>query len=289
MGVVAMSSLPSTRRQRGFALIVVLWVVMLLSIVAAIFLRDSRSETRIAHNLLENAKAEAIADAGVQRAMLGLLDQDETTVWHADGRPYAFSLADGVARIRIQSELGKIDLNASPDEVVKGLFMAAGVDEVEAGQLVDALADFRDPDDLPRRAGAERADYEAMGLLRGPKNAPLETIEELIQVRGVTPALFDRISSIITVYGRNPVDVTTAPQTVLQVLRTVMPERLDRMIAARQARPARVSRPRIVTVIVEARTQGGGLFVREAVIERRPNAEPFRILAWRQRWQEAKF
>ena len=269
---------------RGFVLIVVLWVLTLLAIMAAALLRESSTETRLAQNLRENAKAESLAEAGLQRAMLGLLDRDDATVWHADGTAYFFSLGEGTATIRMQSEAGKIDINSAADEVIKALFMAAGSSEEKASELVDRVVDFRDADSIRRPAGGEDADYQAMDVMHEAKDAPFEAAEELMEVNGVTPELYERISPAITVYGRAQLDVTTAPPLVIQALRNAMPERLERMVAARQARAGRVSRPRTVTVTVEARTSGGGLFIREAIIQRAAGSGPFRVITWRQRW-----
>lgn len=271
-------------QQRGFALIVVLWVLTLLGVIAAALLRDSGTETKVAYNLRENAKAEALAEAGVQRAILGLLDSDDASVWRADRTPYTFSLADGVAIIRLQSEAGKIDVNSASDELITGLFVAVGMSEGKATELVAAMADFRDSDSIRHAGGAEDADYEAVDAILGSKDAPFERVEELMQVRGITPEMYERISAAVTVYGRGQLDVTTAPDLVLQVLRNVMPERLNRMIAARQASAVKLSRPRTVTVTVEVHTSGGGRFLREAIIQRTAGPEPYRVLAWRQRW-----
>ena len=279
-----MRSIRSLTRARGFALIVVLWVVTLLGLIAAALLRESGTETRVAQNLRENAKAEALAEAGLQRAILGLLDHDDATVWRADGTTYSFVLGEGTATIQVHSEAGKIDINTAPNDVIKALFIAGGTSEDQASQLVEAVADFRDPDGIRRPRGAEDSDYQAMGVRHEAKDAPFEAVEELMQVRGISPDLYERLSGAITVYGRPQVDVTTAPPLVLQVLRNVMPERLDRMVAARQASGVQVSRPRTVTVTIAARTSGGGLFVREAIIQRTAGPELFRVLTWRQRW-----
>ncbi len=57
------------RGQRGLALVVVLWVLVLLSLIAASFTKTTRTEVNITRNLIDNAKAEALADAGVYRAI----------------------------------------------------------------------------------------------------------------------------------------------------------------------------------------------------------------------------
>ena len=55
---------------------------------------------------------------------------------------------------------------------------------------MDAIADFRDPDDLRRLNGAEDADYQSAGLKHGAKDGPFKAIEELQQVLGVDHDLY---------------------------------------------------------------------------------------------------
>ncbi|MCH8111718.1 MAG: hypothetical protein IH905_07160 [Proteobacteria bacterium] len=64
---------PHFSRQRGIALIAVLWTVLLLSLIATNFLTQTRTDARITRNLIDNAGAEALADAGVYRAIVALL------------------------------------------------------------------------------------------------------------------------------------------------------------------------------------------------------------------------
>ncbi len=60
--------------QSGIALVIVLWVIALLAVVAVSFTTATRSQANLVRNLVENAKAEALADAGLYRAILGLLE-----------------------------------------------------------------------------------------------------------------------------------------------------------------------------------------------------------------------
>ena len=46
--------------QRGLALVTVLWVLILLSLIAASFTKTTRTEI----NVIDNAKAESLADRG---------------------------------------------------------------------------------------------------------------------------------------------------------------------------------------------------------------------------------
>jgi hypothetical protein len=223
---------------RGLALVTVLWVLVLLSLMAASFTATTRTEVNLTRNLVENAQAEALAEAGLARALLALLAgrrnidlgdaverlspglggaletrpevaptarQAEAELaepgageallgpgapggageaWRADGTVYAWRFGGGTLRAAIQSEAGKIDLNAADEGLLRGLFLGAlwtgpdgepqGLDETRAAALVDALRDFADPDQLTRLNGAEDRNYRAAGLPWGAKDAAFE-------------------------------------------------------------------------------------------------------------------
>ncbi len=74
-------------------------------------------------------------------------------------------------------------LAASP---ARSLLMALPGMTVE---IADAILDWLDEDDSPREFGAEAEYYSSLSPPYGPKNGPLETVEELLLVRGVTPQL----------------------------------------------------------------------------------------------------
>ena len=262
------------RTERGFALVAVLWLLALLGVIAAGFFSEIRIETRLARNLAENAKAEALADAGVQRAVLGLLDLDETTAWRTDGTPYKFALGEGVVWIRLQDEAGKIDLNRCPDQTLLALFRAAGLHVGDAASLVDAIAQVRGRDGQRHRDGT--------------KGAPFEVASELLQVPGIDRDLYERIAPNLTVYSaRRQVDRAVAPAAVLRILPDLAPAEVDEILSTRRrGTGVALPQPDTVTVTSEASTASGGAFIREAVLQRTGNpAQPFQVLEWRQRWR----
>jgi general secretion pathway protein K len=264
---------PGTR-ETGFALVIVLLLLALLGVIAASFFSEIRSETRLTRNLVESAKAEALADAGVQRAVLGLLDPDERRAWRTDGTPYQFILGEGVVWIRLQDEAGKIDLNRCPDELLLALFRAVGLHLDEATSLVDAIAHVRDRD------GERRPNRT--------KDAPFEVVSELLQFRGIDRDLYERIAPNLTVYSaRRQVDLAVAPAAVLRVMRDITPAEVDEILSMRQrGMEITLPQPDTVTVTSEASTASGAAFIREAVLQRTGNpAQPFQVLEWRQRWR----
>jgi general secretion pathway protein K len=287
------------QRSRGLALISVLWVTTLLAVMAAGLTSSTRTERILARNQLENAKAEALADAGVYRAVLGLLDLDPETGWRGDGTIYRIELPEGVARIAIEDEEAKIDLNTAPLELVAGLFRAVGVDEEQAAMLADRLGDFRDPDDEMLPLGAEDADYAEAGRPRGAKDGLLVAKSELLQVLGVTPELYERVRRHVTVFsGSEGIDPLRASRTVLSAVPGMAPDMIDAFASAGlEDDPFALiedeealldaelyflfSREIVYTVRAEGRTRGGAVFVREAVVELAADVDrPFRIYAW---------
>jgi general secretion pathway protein K len=220
--------------------------------------------------------------------------------WPADGRERVLTYGENLIRVRVQDEAGKIDINAAPDEMLEGLFRTVGVDAASASRLVDAIADWKDPDDLRRLSGAEAADYRAAGLPYVPRNGPFLAVDELRLVLGMTPALFERIGPFVTVYSRSGrINPVTAPAEVIRSLPGIGIDQADLYVAVRSALevpqpnllPALIGAeryvtrltPQTVTIRSEGRTARGGSFVREAVaVFTRTPAAPYRLVSWRQ-------
>ncbi len=297
--------------RRGIALIAVLWVVTLLAVVAASFTTTTRTETKLARNALDNAKARALADAGVHRAVLALLDPKGEKLedlvpagdgnWWLDGVSRRFAFGEGEAWVSVHDEGGKIDINRAPDALLGSLLRSAGLDDDTATALVDAIADFRDPDDLVRLNGAEDDEYRAAGLPHEAKDKPFEAVEELRQVIGMTPELYRAVAPFLTTHSRRgKIDLMTAPREVLLAVPGVDPNEVEALLADRAAIDGPIGRSaltpltgargyfslssrRVFTVRAQAHTDNGAVFVREAVVRLTRNPEaPFRFLAWKQ-------
>lgn len=278
-------------RRRAFALLLALWGLILIGLVAASFQRETRVGTMLARNAMENAKAEALADAGVERAILALLDPDPKTAWRCDGRSYLFDLGEGTVKIRIQDEGGKVDLNHAPLPVLMALFQGIGADSVGARKLADTILDYADRDSNRRPVGAEDPDYAAAGLKDGPKDAPFDRKEELLRVLGMTKAIYDAIASDVTVYsGRSDINLSTASELVLRAIPGLTVQQRDQIIAARSSGvPSQRLRIETVTVLADAATTGGGRFIRETVARLSGGpGRPFQILSWRHTWQSER-
>jgi general secretion pathway protein K len=260
------------RSDEGTALIAVLWTLALLSLIAAALSFETRINDRIARNMADNAATRAAADAGIERAILDLVDASgtENEKFHIDGTVYDWPFAGSIVQISIRDEFSKVNLNAAPEVLLASLFSSVGVDPAKAQSLADAIADFRDADDLPRVRGAEEPQYRAAGLAWGPKNAPFETIEELRQVLGVTDRIYNQITPDLTIHSWGTVNPTLANDRVTAVLR-----RGGFLNFAKSQGIA-------YSIRAEAQSCKGATFIREATVQVLPLLpNPIRILTWR--------
>ncbi len=278
------------RDERGFALIAVLWVVAALTLIAALFLHSGRAQVDLTRNLRENAKAEALADAAVQRALYGLLAAGTETGWMANGVSHDVTLPGGSASVIMYDEGGKIDLNRAREDILTGLLLATGVPADEVTSLADAIADFRDVDGDRREHGAEAAEYDHAGLLSGPKNGLFVRNDELRGVMGMTDDIYARLEPWITVYSsRRSVELASASETVLRALPYVTEQQRQQLLADRANGSLGSSSAALTVMIVaDATTDDGGRFIREAVVRRSSDPQKiFDVLSWRHRWPTA--
>jgi general secretion pathway protein K len=203
----------------GIALISVLWILMLLSLVSGALVALRRSETVATTNASARARALAIADAGIGMAVMRLADGRTSPHLATDGTPTELVFEGVPITIVVVSEAGKIDLNSGADGELKALIAYTGMSDDQAQNLVDAISDWRDEDDLRSPNGAEYADYAAVERA-GPKNAPFVRVDELHDVLRVTPKIFAFLRPSLTVYSsRTFVDVRYASETILKAFR----------------------------------------------------------------------
>lgn len=189
-------------RVRGAALLLVLWLIVLLTALVGSFAMVARVEHMQARVLVRGLAADGAARAGVEYAISRLQVTDPRLQWVPDGRLYQWSYAGAQVDIRIIDESGKADLNQSGAPLLENLLRELGSDRVESSRLAAAIIDWRDPDDLTQIAGgAEDPDYAAAGRGYGAKNDIFESIAELQQVLGFTPALYAVLAPHVTVYS----------------------------------------------------------------------------------------
>ena len=233
--------------RRGVALIVVLLMVSIITALTIQLNRDTRSDITAAANLSDGIRLRYVAQSGfaVGEALL-LADRTNfdalTEQWANTEMLSLISegfFDNGSFKLAIQDEGGKININS----LVSGTTFSAPIhdlllrlltgpsfrlDQRKAEELLDAIKDWIDADDVVTGAGAEGAYYAGLRRPYTAKNAPIDCIEELLMVKGVTRELFygtgesPGLAQCLSVYGDAKININTAPNAVLRALATEM-------------------------------------------------------------------
>ncbi len=197
---------------RGLALLSVLWVTAVMAVILYAFARSMTTQARIARNALDQVIALELAKSGVERA-IAELNNDSTPDWDDEEDEWfgqdddafkevklgagAYSLirvnvglvkpdAGDEPAFGLADEGGKLDINHATRDMIAALPV---LQEHNPTQIADAIIDWRDEDETPGPEGAESLHYQALPMPYACKNAPFETVEELLLVNGVTREL----------------------------------------------------------------------------------------------------
>jgi general secretion pathway protein K len=260
-----------TLRECGFALLIVLWSLVLLSLILTQLLSAGRTEAQLAANLRNAAVAEAMADGAVQEALFHLVAQGPLA-W-APGQTHIVHIGRGVAEVSIEDLSGKVNPNTADVPVLSAMLMLCGSPPVRAAALAQAIVVWRGD-----ATGAGRdvlAGYQAAGAGYLPPAAPLESLDELGLIIGMTPQLLTCLTPHLSLYQDAPASLRSSDPFVASALRAAAQE--GDMVAET---PATIGAPAVVITAVATAT--GARFVRRATarLVASEDRRPFRILRW---------
>jgi len=226
---------------RGAALLLVLWLIVLLSALVGAFALTAKVEGLQGRVLYHGIVAGEAARAGLEYAMTRIDHADPRLQWLPDAREHRWRFGDAALTVKIVDESGKVDLNQADALLLAALFEAVGSEPQAAAQVAGAILDWRDVDSLTQPSGgAEDPDYASAGRPYGAKDALFESVAEVEQVLGMTPALYAQVEPYLTVYsGRTLPDATFAPGMVLEA----MGLDADQLLAQRAARDPATGAP----------------------------------------------
>lgn len=209
--------------RRGLILPVILVVLLLLGVLAAAFSFQVQADYAAGRAMSDRFQTRMAAEAGIQAVTLMLRTQrdnmdawynnpdgfDQALVWAPNvspqqiGKPeliddvddpfaFRFSIvADDPAddeeliRFGITDEASKLNLNTATEQQLTTLLSQVLPPEFEAADLVQAILDWRDPDDDPQERGAESEYYASLVTPYRAKNGLFESVEELLMVKGI--------------------------------------------------------------------------------------------------------
>ncbi len=209
------SSEPQASR-RGIVLVVVLVVVSLIALGAYAFSESMVIESRAVASFGRDVQARALADSAVELAASLLADRatrNPETLNNNPGRfqnillkeaagPKGrgkFSVLAGVAsddtgtmlRAGLSDESSKLNLNAllkgEEDDLAARTLLMNLPNMTE--EIADSILDWIDADVTDRALGAEADYYLSLSTPYEPSNGPLDALDDLLLVKGVTPEL----------------------------------------------------------------------------------------------------
>jgi len=236
-------------------------VMAILSVVVMEFCFAMRTEIQMTRHYKEEFILYAMAQGGIQRAITELiykydpkiqqlrkpLEEGEVSAekkeWVTDGRPYFLPFDQGNCEVRVMSEGGKVNINIVSESTLRRIIGNLGLESETISVIVDSIMDWRDPDDFYRINGAENDYYQSLKEPYHAKNRNLDTIEELLLVRGITPELFygkdgrPGLKNIFSIYASGEqVDINSAMPPVLSAFLGIPYEISQQITKAREER-----------------------------------------------------
>jgi len=251
----------ATAREKGFALLIVLFALAMLALLGSTVLATARQDVQIARNLREAAVLRAAAHGAVQQAIFRVLDQSNQH-WVADDIPRAIRIGASLVMVRVANENDKVNPNTASLPLLRALLVEVGADPATAEREAEAIVAWRLASGVPGQPDATTARYIAAGLAFGPSGAPFANLDELGAVMGMTPALLSRLRPHLTVFTDSDPDMTTRDPVVAQALAAI----------GDTTPGAGPGGPEVVMITADAHGAGGSRFTAREIV--RTNARP---------------
>ena len=147
-----------TRRQSGFALLIVLWTVGFLALLGTQLVAAGRSDTRLADNLKQEAELRAAADGAVARVMFAMQAAHDPG-FRTGGGERQIRIGQTPVLVRIENESDRINLNTASLALLRALMIEAGAPPAQADRLAAAILDWRTSGAKARPGGAKAPEY----------------------------------------------------------------------------------------------------------------------------------
>ena len=278
-------------KREGFALLAVIWGTGLIAMLVIAFMNSGRLRLQLAFNIASTTEANYLAESAINLAALTLLmrrDALPTSETVYDGSPKFCVLDRAVVALAVEAEVGKIDLNAAPAELLQAALLGLGLNERKAQQTASAIIAYRTS---PTDAGIQTTSASQGGKPIAPKEGLFETIMELDQVNGVDYALFGALLPLVTIHSKSSgVDARSSSPALFAAL-SGFPVEVVRALAA-QPYPNNLNRTdphfpanfnqagdqSAFLIHAEVRLPTGQTIVRDAILDLRPpNGKQFAI------------
>ncbi|MFC1510604.1 general secretion pathway protein GspK [Candidatus Omnitrophota bacterium] len=237
------------RDKSGVVLIIVLWILIILTMLAVGLGRRTGVDAALTRFQIGRVKAKYLALSGFMIAREKLVESelDGDTLYQCGialeeqetaEDIFKIEQSEGVAKIiyeqlqddgttleryGLTDEERRVNLNTltyNNYKILYYLILQGGFDTQTAETIASSLIDWRDADDndFNEPYGAEESYYSALENAYHCKNLSLESVEELLMLKDMTPDIFAAIKDFVTVFpakGAFRINFNTASQKVL--------------------------------------------------------------------------
>ena len=246
--------------QKGFVAVVVLCMVILMSVLLLGFNHQSRNNLLAVDNFRKSEQAINCARAGFNIAIAAIRDgvdiDTNKDLQNLFSGEKTFALDNGTCSVTINEENSKLNVNHLKNE--NGQLNRTATDQLlrliellnqeDTGRphigygIVPSTIDWTDSDEevtcLPfvksENLGAESSYYSGLAVPYKCGNKLLDTVDELLLVKGITPEIYDRICNDITVYGDGKININRASKRIIESLSEKIDPALAQMIIDRR-------------------------------------------------------
>lgn len=251
-------------RQHGFVLIAVLWLIAVLTIVALGYARTTRYKAQEISNELILAQEDQLFASGLEMAGFQyqlyahnrerfvssaledmLTPEQRAVMWYPRYETYPLVMEEHELFVRVEPVDARMALESMTGELWYAVLGACGVeDEGDRLAIISAIADWQDADSLVHIDGAEQEYYSTLTPAYACKNAPMETLEELMLVRGITPKIFygskgrPGLRHFLCLDGSSThLDLNCAAPETLHLVEGISPQEIAAIVELRQNGP----------------------------------------------------
>jgi general secretion pathway protein K len=242
-------------KQKGGALLMVLWMSAALAAIGLSVATRVRSETARVSTTADTLRAWYLASGSVERAIQWMLWSADfpSNFWNPRKTRLFFTYASGDVVVETFPESAKLNINrGSYDDILRVVAAVSG-NVMQAREITDAIMDWR--------GGAAGSMYDQYYASIGPsmgaptfraRHASFQEIEELLLVRGMTPELYygnyvsdsqgrlypsGGLRDCLSVWGSTgPFDANGVSPALMQAV-GMSPQDAARIVARRQIAP----------------------------------------------------
>ncbi|MEO7999841.1 MAG: type II secretion system protein GspK, partial [Gemmatimonadaceae bacterium] len=238
------------QNRRGFAMITALWLMVAITVVALQFSLEAHERYMLGINAAERgvARAAVIGALALEQAQLereirqtansgGSAALRRSDPWVAVDSTHTGPVDIDSVTVMVYATPGgkRLNVNTINEDQLRAFFNNLLKDATAADEIAQSIMDWRDTDDQARVRGGERDYYLKENKMVLPANAPFREVDDLLDVKGMTPEILEKARPYLRTYGTSSVNVNTADEAVLRAVPGMTDVILARILAARTA------------------------------------------------------